>query len=39
MSLSNQVVIDIDQDQLSIIEKNFERPYSGDLGISSNETP
>ena len=35
MSLSNQVVIDINQDPLSIIEKDFNGLYSGELGISS----
>jgi len=35
MSLSNQVVIDINQDPLFIIEKDFNGLYSGELGISS----
>ena len=35
MSSSNQVLLDINQDPLLIIEKDFKARYSGQLGISS----
>jgi hypothetical protein len=38
MSLSNRVVLDINQDPLAIIEKDIKGLYSGDLGSASNET-
>ena len=38
MSSSEQIAIDINQDLLSIIEKDFKGLYSGELGNSSNET-
>jgi len=38
MSLSNRVVLDINQDPLAVIEKDIKGLYSGDLGNSSNET-
>ena len=38
MSLSNRVLLDINQDPLAVIEKDIKGLYSGDLGNSSNET-